>query len=325
MNNELISIIIPVYNVEKLLPKCINSVLNQTYSNIEIILVDDGSTDASGSICDEYLKKDNRINVFHKKNGGLSSARNYGIRNSSGNYLFFLDSDDFVDQNIIEKLLKSMIEHHSSISMSNRINYYDNGKQYIRFYNNNDIKVFNKEEAIEEMNLYNYFDMSSCGKIFKKSLFDNIAFPEGKLCEDYYIMYRILDKCDNVVYVPNVYYYYYQRSGSISKNPKINWDFVLAAKEQSEYISLKYPQLKIAMNSAICFAYLTIYDIMIQNKGKLTKEELKKIKEGAKSNLKDVKKYNKIKKSKKMQLYIFVYLNAIYNTVYKLYKKIGGK
>ena len=159
MNDDLISVIIPVYNIEKLLSKCIESVISQTYSNIEIILIDDGSTDSSGNICDEYLSKDSRIKVFHKKNGVLSSARNYGIKESTGNYLFFLDSDDFVDSNIIKKLYKNLIDTNSNISISNRINYYDNGKKYVRFYNGNDVKIFNKMESLEEMNLYNYLSI----------------------------------------------------------------------------------------------------------------------------------------------------------------------
>lgn len=322
MNNELISIIIPVYNIENLLSKCINSVITQTYSNLEIILVDDGSTDNSGNICDFYSKKDNRIKVYHKKNGGLSSARNHGIEHSSGNYLFFLDSDDFIDSNMIEILFENMIKTQSNISMGNRINYYDNGKETIRFSGGTNIKIFNKMEALEEMNLYNYFDMSSCGKIFEKKLFENIVFPEGKLCEDYYIMYKLLDKCSNIVYVPNVYYYYYQRTGSISKNPKINWDFVYAANEQREFLSTIYPELSVAMDSAVCFAYLTIYDIMIHNKGKLTSDELTTIKKGVKDNFKSVRRYKRIKLSKKFQLYIFIYLNGLYNMIYSFYKNI---
>ena len=324
MNDDLISVIIPVYNIEKLLSKCIESVISQTYSNIEIILIDDGSTDSSGNICDEYLSKDSRIKVFHKKNGGLSSARNYGIKESTGNYLFFLDSDDFVDSNIIKKLYKNLIDTNSNISISNRINYYDNGKKYVRFYNGNDVKIFNKMESLEEMNLYNYFDMSSCGKIFEKKLFDDILFPEEKLCEDYYIMYKIIDKCSSIVYVPDVYYYYYQRFGSISKNPRINWDFVNAAKEQCTFISAKYPQLELAMCSAVCFANLTIYDIMIHNNGKITSDELRAIKKSVKGNLSSVKKYKKIRFAKKLQLYIFVYLNFLYNFIYKVFKKFRG-
>ena len=115
MDDNLISIIIPVYNVEKYLKKCINSVINQSHKNLEIILIDDGSTDKSGIILDEYAKIDERIKVYHKKNGGLSSARNYGIKRSNGNYICFIDSDDFISKYMIENLLNNLLKTQSDI------------------------------------------------------------------------------------------------------------------------------------------------------------------------------------------------------------------
>ena len=208
--------------------------------------------------------------------------------------------------------------------MSNRKNYFDNGKEYIRFANCGE-KVFSKIEAIEEMNLYNYFDMSSCGKIFKKSLFKEIRFPEGKLCEDYYIMYKLLDNCNKVSYVSDIFYYYYQRSGSISKNVNINWDFVYAALEQEKFINDKYKTLRLCANYAVAFAYLTIYDIVLKNNGTIPESVEKEIVNNIKGRIKLVFKYKKTSYIKKIQITLFVYCTGIYNLCYKLLKKMRGE
>ena len=226
-HTPLISIIVPIYNVEKYLSKCIESILEQTYTNFELILVNDGSPDKCGRICNEYAKKDSRIKVIHKKNGGLSSARNIGIDVAKGEYLGFVDSDDYIEPYMYEYLLKAALDNECSLSVCN-INYvFEDGKILNKVTNASD-EVLNFVEAITEMNTYKKFDMGAWSKLYKKDLFKNIRFPEGKLSEDFYIMYKIFDRAQKVAYVSTPCYNYLQRANSITKNKNINHDFAYA-------------------------------------------------------------------------------------------------
>lgn len=128
MNKSIISVVIPIYNMEKYLNKCIESVINQTYRNLEILLIDDGSTDNSPGMCDEWAKKDNRIKVFHKTNGGLSDAKNYGIEHASGKFIGFVDSDDWIDKNMYYNLINGCIKYKKDIGCCNKIRVFNNGK-----------------------------------------------------------------------------------------------------------------------------------------------------------------------------------------------------
>lgn len=315
---DLISIIVPTYNVENYLEKCVKSLIKQTYVNIEILLIDDGSTDNSGNLADSLALKDNRIRVYHKKNGGLSDARNYGIEKSRGKYVCFIDSDDYISLDLIETLYKELKQENADIAMSNRIHFYDSGKEIINF-KGTEKMIFNNMQAVEEMNLFNYFDMSSCGKIFKKDMFDKIKFPVGKLCEDYYIMYKIILSSNKIVYIPYTYYYYYQRNGSISKNKKLNWDYLEASKEQMEYIKKNHPQLVECVQCSYAFANMTIYNIVIKCKGKIKKEDLKILRKNVKENLKAIISYRKTSIQKIIQSFLFVYFIFGYNILYKIY------
>ena len=197
---DLISVIIPVYNVEKYIEKCIYSVINQTYKNIEIILVDDGSTDISGKICDDFEKKDYRIKVIHKKNGGLSDARNVGIDVSTGKYIVFIDSDDYVDKKHIEYLYNMITKNNADISICQFNIVYENSDIQITDFTKKDtIKIFDNKKALETM-LYNKkFCNSACTKMYKKELFDDIRFPIGKLYEDLGTTYKLIEKTTKVV------------------------------------------------------------------------------------------------------------------------------
>ena len=188
MANKLVSIIVPVYNVEKYLPKCVDSLINQTYKNVEIILVDDGSTDQSGNICDTYLEKDNRIVVLHKKNGGLSDARNFGIEHAKGDYYSFVDSDDYLKEQTIEYLVDAAENNDCQISVCNMIRFYDDGTNDV-FY-----KPCNNQVILENNDRFQTLSQPSvCNKLFKKELFDGVKFPYRKYYED---TYEILTEWD---------------------------------------------------------------------------------------------------------------------------------
>lgn len=212
MNIEL-SIIVPVYNVESYLPKCIDSILQQTYKNYELILVDDGSTDNSGVICDEYAKRDNRISVIHKQNGGLSSARNAGLDRCLGLYISFIDSDDYIDGDLYTKAIEKM-EQEAEIDMVwlNYYNFYDDGRK--------DIHMNQKEYYVKKSDkstLYQLVNKEALAwlKIYRKRVFENIRYPEGKILEDLYIVPDLFDVV-NTIFVSKIgYIAYRQRNGSI--------------------------------------------------------------------------------------------------------------
>lgn len=211
--NDLISIIVPVYNVEKYLENCIDSILQQSYSNIEIVIVDDGSEDLSGSICDQYLQKDNRVKVIHQKNGGLSSARNTGLANSSGKYVTFIDSDDYVHPQMIEVLYKNLIETSADISACE---YKKTEKTHLEF------EKLPKQEkcvwdSIQAMKMYYASRISgvSCCKLYKRKILEKRKFPEGKIHEDEFTTMFYLFYADKIVHTTLQLYYYFCRENSI--------------------------------------------------------------------------------------------------------------
>ena len=319
---DLISIIIPVYNVSNYLDKCLESICNQTYQNIEIITVNDGSKDDSLNILKKWKKKDSRITIIDKENGGLSSARNAGIEKATGKYIMFIDSDDFADKKFIEILYTNLKKYNKKISICNRYYYYEDGKKYLRFKDNNSIINMDLEEAF--LNLLNFinFDMSAWAKLYARELFNDIRFPEKKLSEDYYIMYKLFDKTDGVVYTSKpLLYYLQQRKGSITRNNKIIYDYIIASKKQMEFICNKYEKLSLYAKSAYCLSYFTVYNKLILNGGKADKKFIKEMKRCVKKYYTFVKNNKYINKSRKIQIIIFKYLNIIYNPILKIYMK----
>ena len=221
MNELYISIIIPVYNVEKYLKECIDSILAQTYKNIEIILVDDGSTDSSGKICDEYGRKYNCIKVIHKQNGGLSDARNAGIKEITGSYACFLDSYDFFDDSeALERIEKRLIQHAPDILNYSYKKYYENSNYKKKQLENveampDDLKTI--QEQLEYVIGKSLYIASACNKMIKKELLqDEILFEKGKLSEDVAWCAKLLSKAKSIDFVCENFYCYRQREGSIT-------------------------------------------------------------------------------------------------------------
>lgn len=215
MENQLISIIVPIYNVEKYLKKCIESIINQTYKNIEIILVDDGSPDNCGKICDEYSQKDKRIIVIHKKNGGLSDARNKGIDIAKGDYLTFIDSDDFVNIDYIEKLYNSIKLNNTKLAQCG-ISKVNENNEIIEKLNYDENYIKTSHEILNE--LYGKHLIENVvvwNKMYAKELFRNIRFPVGKIHEDEFTTYKIFYSVDRISLLSDCLYNYRQTNESI--------------------------------------------------------------------------------------------------------------
>lgn len=211
---DLISVIIPVYKVEQYINRCVDSVINQTFKNLEIILVDDGSIDNSGKICDEYAKKDKRIIVIHKKNGGLSSARNAGINIAHGKFLSFIDGDDYVDKRFIEILYKNIKENDADVSI---VNYYQfsNTSEVFETQEKEKVCLFSQDEFFENMYDEPVYSVVAWNKLYKKEIFDDIKYPVGKINEDEAVLHYIVGKCSKIVTSNLELYYYFQRTNSI--------------------------------------------------------------------------------------------------------------
>lgn len=218
METPLISILVPVYNVEKYLAECIDSITNQTYKNIEIILVDDGSTDNSGAMCDEYAKKDSRIKVIHQENQGLATVRNVSVAAATGDYIGFVDSDDFVSHDMYEGLISVAENKNADIIVCN-ISYIDEDGNSIP--NHRSAKLIeNRElsgtELVKELCYdYNSTYVVTWNKLYRRSLFEGIRYPDGKINEDEAVIHRIAHKCNKIVFTQKAYYFYRQQPTSI--------------------------------------------------------------------------------------------------------------
>ena len=232
MENNLVSVIIPIYNVEKYLRQCIDSVLNQTYKNLEVILVDDGSTDSCPIICDEYAEQDSRVKVIHKKNGGLSDARNSGIRLLTGDYVLFIDSDDFYDdEHAIEKLIKRVCESKAQILNFSYKKYYEGSEKKTPYFDNIPAMPLNltqKEGQLEYIVGQNLFIASAWNKMIDKCLLKDAEFEVGVYSEDIDWCARILLKSKKIDFIPEELYCYRQREGSISHDIKYKSCFDLS-------------------------------------------------------------------------------------------------
>lgn len=256
---EMVSVIIPVYNVESYLVKCLNSVINQSYSNIEIILVDDGSTDKSSEICDAYAKNDDRIQVIHKINGGLSEARNVGIDYAKGQYITFIDSDDYIAKDYIEYLYNMLIQDDADISIVS------NKKVWNDYEKLDELKMkkrsFQSIEAIEDLLYQKHIDNSAWGKMYKKSLFNQIRYPIGKLYEDLGTTYRVFYNADRIIWCNQQKYYYFQRNNSIMNQQFSlkNLDRIDISQQIMGFVQEKAPQIE---SAAICRFFISNIQVL---------------------------------------------------------------
>lgn len=259
----MVSVIVPVYNVEKYLSDCIESIIRQTYSDLEIILVDDGSTDNSGSICGYYECVDTRIKVYHKINGGLSDARNYGIKKSHGDEIILVDSDDVIADNMIEVLYSLKVQYNAEMSVCFRKHINEEGGFIQTGEKDNEKLVIYSSNSTEE-SFKIYFEskgggMVAWGKLYDKDLFNGIEYPVGRYNEDVFTTYRLIAKCSRIAITSQRLYYYRIRNGSIMnrKFEKKHMDVIFGNIEMTSYIEDNYPKLSVFPRKLLIYTILS--------------------------------------------------------------------
>ena len=310
---DLISIIIPVYNVEEYIKECLDSLLNQTYKNIEIIIVDDGSKDGSGNICDEYAKKDNRIKVIHKENGGVSKARNVGLDIATGKYITFLDSDDYLFKEGIEALYNLCIENQADISIAG-VQDVENGKETRK--NPEFHCVFDREGVLKAFLEERFFQCVIWAKMYKRGLIGNERFNEDiTIAEDFEFLHRVLKKVNKVALdTSKMVYYYRVRVGSLMRQ-KYNKKFeneILLAENVLEDVKTNFPKIE---DSAI----RRYQRIIISCIGKYFKENDEI--DGVKHLVKDLKKYPlKIELFLRIKMFLLLHARWLFKIIYKILK-----
>ena len=246
----LITVIIPVYNIMDCLERCVNSVCAQTYRNLEILLVDDGSTDGTGELCDRLAQGDERIRVFHKPNGGSSSARNLGIDRAQGEYLGFVDSDDFIEPDMYERLMEQAKTGGYRIVQASRDEIDENGQKRADVCTPPEAVTFMSAEAFLRELLMHRGDCSFCTKLTARSLFGDKRFPEGELNEDFYLLTELLQETEGVCILPQQLYHVYYRIGSNTRRKDRNdfsrvfVDIVKNADYVQKIVEEKYPALQ---------------------------------------------------------------------------------
>ncbi|WP_022772777.1 glycosyltransferase family 2 protein [Butyrivibrio sp. AE2015] len=307
----MISIIVPVYNVENYARKCIESLISQTYKDIEIILVDDGSTDSSGAICDEYAQKDNRIKVIHKENGGLSDARNAGLDIASGDYIGFVDSDDYIDEHMYGHLYDILVDNNADMSVCDFLEVSDTDDA-------KDAQSESKIEIIEDKDVYklvtsfNTADITAWNKLYKRDIFSDYRFEKGRLHEDQWAIPYVVSKCNRIVKSSAKLYYYVTRNDSISKtrlSPKRMWDLLDALSNSCGFFKDKrlYDEQNIEAHN-LCNQIMDFYE----NACDFFDEPI-----GIKKELHDY-----FKKSMQLNSNVFSFKQVVYNS-FMLFPQIG--
>jgi len=258
MQKPLISVIIPVYNVEAYLERCVESVRKQTYRNLEILLVDDGSTDGSGSICDIFAQRDERVQVWHVENQGPSAARNLGIENARGDYLLFVDSDDMVSEDHVLFLYGMMNRAKADLAICN---YTTTEKDTFLEQPEKRRLVWTGKKALEHLLYQRYFTTGPVCKLYRKALFETVRFPVGMLYEDTLAIAQVIGRANKVVYSDAVKYGYYQRPGSTMRSSyrEDTFQYIEITRQLICYVDETFPQLRSAAISRYLWANIFVW------------------------------------------------------------------
>ncbi|MBD5396185.1 MAG: glycosyltransferase family 2 protein [Lachnospiraceae bacterium] len=318
----LISVIIPVYNVHLYLRQCLDSVILQTYQNLEIILVDDGSTDESGIICDEYAKKDMRIKVIHQVNEGQASARNHGLQYARGEYITYIDSDDYVANNYIECMI-TMAEEFKADLVHCCMEKFWKHRNEKGISENFNIKVYTASEALNEYCYQNRFMPSPCCKLIHISLIENIKFPVNMGYEDAATMYKVIGNAKKIVFMQKVMYYYRQHNMSTMhagfSDKKV--DRIRVAEQLKQYIDINFPENSRAANTRYILANFQLLMDLPYSK------EYIEIRKEVEENIKNVRRRVIFDNKSKISIKIIAMISYLGSPVLiclgKIYKKMN--
>lgn len=258
-SNSLISIIIPIYNVEKYLPACLDSIIGQTHKDLEIILVNDGSTDNCRQICEEYAEKDKRIKVIHRENGGLSDARNAGLEIATGDFISFVDSDDMISSDFYEKLLNALLSNDADIAECGFLKF--ETEQELKILPEtpvSKIELFEAEEALELL-MKDYIQSMVWNKIFRKEIVIDSEFPKGKIHEDVFWTHQVIGNSRKIVKIHDILYFYRQQKNSImGKRYSLHrLDAVEALEARIFYMKKYFPKLESLAIRVFCFTAMS--------------------------------------------------------------------
>ena len=315
MSNDCgkVSIIVPVYNVEKYFEQCINSLLEQTYRNIEILIVDDGSEDTCGEIADEYILKDERIKVFHKENGGVSSARNYGLENATGEFYGFVDSDDFVTSDYIEKMVTCAVEKDADMVISNFFSCFVNKNipnSKLEKYPTG--QIFTTDEFLEELYYHPGAFSFAWNKLYRKELFEGLKFAD-MLCEDSQIMLTLAERSKIIAFVGEPLYYYRRRKSSI-----LNGKQEMVLKYELKWIGNHMKRLKAQNKDYLYYLAQKLYMSKILEKYIYCRKEIRrKLKNRLKQGRKTLLEYQGFGWKIKLKYSIVTRIPALYSNYYR--------
>lgn len=314
MKEPLVSVLLPAYNVQEYLRECLNSILAQTFTDFEVIIVNDGSTDETLSICEEFTQLDSRFRVITQQNVGVAEARNTAVCNAQGSFLAFIDPDDFVRPSYLEFLVNMQKQTNGDVIACGRTIYINEEKQYedVRpMYAN---QCLSAADALRALNSYASFDMSMWAKLIRRSLFDGISFPPGKLSEDQFVCFQILDKSRKTYYFPTPLYMYRHRIGSICRDDSaVNWYPLEASGSQYTYIGKHHPELMKQAAASCFFSAVGVYNDYVLRGQHMTSHVAESIRRYTKSNLFFMLRDPDLNVKKKMQGLLFVLGKPLYN------------
>lgn len=321
MQKPLISVIVPVYKAQAYLEQCVRSIQNQTYQNLEILLVDDGSPDRSGQMCDELAKTDPRIVVLHQENAGLSGARNSALQIAKGEYLGFVDSDDYIELDMFEYLYDRLTEVEADISVC-AFRKYDLEKGPLEPENEERLQVWANAQAMEKLLEDQDCGSHACNKLFKKELWDEIYFPVGRVYEDVAVMHRVFARANRVVSSSAMKYHYLIHQSSISYTPTARWGYGLyrAFYERYRFIDANYPQYAFsALEKAIGMATGMYLHWQRFRKTDEIRDYEKEVRQFLKQNRKSISQCKNLSKRRRSDAKRIVRFPCIVKLKYQLY------
>lgn len=315
-----ISVVLPIYNVEKYLEKCMESIFNQTYKNLEILLVDDGSPDGCPALCDAYAKKDKRVRVVHKKNGGISDARNAGVAESSGQYIAFVDPDDYVESDYIEYLYSLIKKYNCKMSLCQHTVKFEGGREIC--YGKNGDDLLTSKDCIERMLYNDVIDTSCWAKLFSADLAKKFLYPKGKLFEDIGTVYKFFIESEQIACGWQSKYFYMMRPKSIvhcNFNPH-KLDLLEMTDSMASEVKSIFPDLGKACLRRQVYSRFSTLNQMLDVKEKVYKEKRKEIIRCIKENKKALLSDKKLPRRDKLALYLLSMGFFFYKLAWKIFK-----